>query len=105
MSVLTSAVRLSRAAGHDRAGRLGQQPGGFSAAFSARSFYFLFSFLRLRVHALVLPLASPLSFSSPFLLSFSFFVSFVVARVLVPLPLPLDDLLPVHLVARRSAGF
>ena len=76
MSVLTSAVRLSHAAGQDSAGRLGQQPGGFSAAFSARCFSFLFYFLRLRVHALVLPLASPLSFSSPFLLSFSFFVSF-----------------------------
>ena len=92
MSVLTFAVRFSHAAGLDRPGRLGQQPGGFSAAFSARSFSFLFFFA----------LARP-RFTAPypslwFSLSFSF-LTFVVARVLVPLPL--RDLLPLHLVPRR----
>ena len=40
MSELTFAVRFAHAAGPDRPGRLGQAPGGFSAAFLVGSFFF-----------------------------------------------------------------
>ena len=80
-----------------------RRPVGFGRVFSWLFFFFFCTCVR--VHALALALASPLFSSSPFLLSFSSFFSFVVARVLVPLPLPLHDLLPLNLLARRSAGF
>ena len=103
MSELTFAVRFAHAAGPDRPGQTGTGARWvFGRVFG--SLFFFFS-LRLRVHAVVLPLASPLSFSSSFLLSFSFFLSFVVARILIPLPLALHDLLPLHLLARRRQAF
>ena len=102
MSVLTFAVRFCHTAGLDRPGRLSQEPGKFSGRCTLAFFSF---FLRLCFHACSLPLASSLSFSSSFLLSFSFFLSFVVARILIPFPLALHDLLPLHLLARRRQAF
>ena len=104
MSVLNFAVLLFHTAGLDRPSILGQEPGK-SLGSCTLAFFFFFSFLRLRFHACLLPLASSLSLTSSFLLSFSFFLSFVVARVLVLVPLPLRDLLPLHLLARRRQAF
>ena len=102
MSVLTFAVRFCHTAGLDRPGSLGQEPGKFLGSCTLVFFFF---FLRVCFHACSLPLASSLSFSSSFLLSFSFFLSFVVARIRIPLPLALHDLLPLHLLARRRQAF
>ena len=99
MSELTFAVRFAHAAGPDRPGQTGTGARWVFGRVFGWLFFFFFARAR---HALALALASPLFSSSPFLLSFSSFFSFVVARVLVPLPLPLHDLLPLNLLARRS---
>ena len=109
MSVLTFAVRFCHTAGLDRPGSLGQEPGKFLGSCTLFFCFFVFFVVvvvvRLCFHACSLPLASSLSFSSSFLLSFSFSLSFVVARIPLPLPLALHDLLPLHLLARRRQAF
>ena len=106
MSELTFAVRFAHVAGPDRPGILGQAPGGFSAAFLAGSFFF-FLFLHVRARPRFgtrsrLPpvLLFPLSTLLPLLL----FVR-CRSRSRPPPPSPSYELLPLLLVARRSAGF